>query len=581
MSGAAGEKRSHLRSWWGRQSLMLAFMVYLVVYLVAATALARAAMNLCYGLQDLTRSRYLGGVSDESLYVGPYVYDPAADELVPASEVDVPNQNEAAVYVGTTAEFRADAPESSRDDDYVRIYATMDDVRAGRVLASDWGLNYDEGFYVYVETEQEASFFDSGGALRGDRLADYDAWSRARRVQSAELFFEETGVDLTAVFGEGAVSNVAYYVESNVASTPLLTALYVLTGMMPFAVYGGLAWVMFRRFYRANLEEPLASLGAAAERIAAQDLDFAIEPVRGGELGRLARTMEAMRAALLRAQRDLWATAEERRRLNAAFAHDLRTPVTVLKGTVEMARLRASRGLAVDDAALAPLSAQVERLERYVAAFSGVARLADRPVERERMGAGELLVRLRAHAQEVIRAKGPALELSCEVAASNEEQVVAVDAALVEEVMDNLLSNACDHAKGSVRVGIAVHGQKRSEAGYPVDGSRPEDGPAPALTLRVADDGAGFSSEALRRGCEPFYGEAKSAEHFGLGLNVASTLASLHGGSVELANGNGGGAVVTATFDVTARSTQSGAAEPDAPTLDAMFTKSLPLVDGA
>ena len=40
-------------------------------------------------------------------------------------------------------------------------------------------------------------------------------------------------------------------------------------------------------------------------------------------LGRLSETLEGMRASLLEAQRELWRTAEERRRLNAAFAHDL------------------------------------------------------------------------------------------------------------------------------------------------------------------------------------------------------------------------------------------------------------------
>ena len=62
--------------------------------------------------------------------------------------------------------------------------------------------------------------------------------------------------------------------------------------------------------------------------------------------------------------------------------------------------------------------------------------------------------------------------------------------------------------------------------------------------------GPGFSPEALHRGCEPFFGEAKSSEHFGLGLNIVSTLARLHGGSVTLANGEDGGGAVTVTFDV-------------------------------
>ena len=82
------------------------------------------------------------------------------------------------------------------------------------------------------------------------------------------------------------------------------------------------------------------------------------------------------------------------------------------------------------------------------------------------------------------------------------------------------------------------------------DGSGMGEGPRRLLALRVSDDGPGFTPEALRRGCEPFFGEAKSAEHFGLGLNIVQTLARLHGGAVELANADGRGAVVTVRFEV-------------------------------
>lgn len=70
------------------------------------------------------------------------------------------------------------------------------------------------------------------------------------------------------------------------------------------------------------------------------------------------------------------------------------------------------------------------------------------------------------------------------------------------------------------------------------------------LVLRVSDDGPGFTPEALRRGCDPFFSENKSAVHFGLGLNVSSILCGLHGGALDLANGEMGGACASATFDV-------------------------------
>lgn len=65
------------------------------------------------------------------------------------------------------------------------------------------------------------------------------------------------------------------------------------------------------------------------------------------------------------------------------------------------------------------------------------------------------------------------------------------------------------------------------------------------LELIVTDDGPGFRDVALKRAAEPFWGESKGAGgHLGLGLYVARLLAEKHGGSLELARAEGGGALV-------------------------------------
>ena len=72
-----------------------------------------------------------------------------------------------------------------------------------------------------------------------------------------------------------------------------------------------------------------------------------------------------------------------------------------------------------------------------------------------------------------------------------------------------------------------------------------------ALVLMVEDDGPGFSNAALERGCAPFFSEVPSAEHFGLGLNIASLMCEKHGGGVTLENREGGGgARVVARFSL-------------------------------
>ena len=547
-------KRERLHAWWRTRPLGVTFTVYLAVYLAAATLLALGMVEVLStwnnGYYELEVSLENGLTQRGTIDSGPYIYDPNAGELLPASELDLPGDGPYAVFIatgdwGTGSGY---VPDGGRT--IGSLYATVDLVRSGQVQLYDWGLNYNEGY-------PQEEILEANSTISADNLARYDELSRKGRAQSVELFESMTGADLEETFGEGLVSNTAYYAASQPPVSLVPWILTLATGLAPVLAYGVLGWLTFRHFYRVHIAGPLAELAGAADRIAERDLDFTIRVVRGRELGRLSETLEHMRASLLEAQRELWRTAESRRRLNAAFAHDLRTPITVLKGTVEMAQMRLRRGDTLDGDALDALSAQVARLERYATSMGGLSKLEDRPVECEALALDDLREELDRHVSGVIAARGGGLKLelpsmgeaaampapetagapapdaiggSASAADGRPAAPLFLDLPLVEEVLDNLLSNACVHASTRVAFDMMV------DAGV--------------LTVVVTDDGPGFTPEALRRGCDPFFSENKSAEHFGLGLNVSSVLCGLHGGRIALANAESGGARVIATFDV-------------------------------
>lgn len=521
-----------MRVWWRMRPLGVTFTVYLAVYLAAATAASLGLIEVLSawnnGYYELEVTLDNGLTQRGPIDSGPYIYDPNTRELLPASELDLPGDGPYAVFIatgdwGTGSDY---VPDGGRT--ISSLYATVGLVRSGQVQLYDWGLNYNEGY-------PQEDILEVNSTISADNLARYDELSRKGRAQSVELFESMTGADLEETFGEGLVSNTAYYAASQPPASLMPWILTLATGLAPVLAYGGLGLLTFRRFYRVHIAVPLAELAGAADRIAEQDLDFAIGTVRGRELGRLSETLEHMRASLLEAQRELWRTAESRRCLNAAFAHDLRTPITVLKGTVEMAQMRLRRGDTLDVDALDALSSQVARLERYATSMGGLTKLEDRPVERERLSADVLRGELEHHVAGVVSARGSELDLELASRSESAESIrhdmtVLLDLSLVEEVLDNLLSNACAHAVSSVTFDMMV------DAG--------------TLTLVVTDDGPGFTPEALHRGCDPFFSENKSAEHFGLGLNVSSVLCGLHGGEIALTNAETGGARVIATFDV-------------------------------
>ena len=107
-----------------------------------------------------------------------------------------------------------------------------------------------------------------------------------------------------------------------IIATPIYSALCIITATL--------------LFYRNKLKKPLTELKAASEMISNNNLNFSIKYDSKDELGELCSSFETMRFTLANNFSEMWRQMEERKQLNAAFAHDLRTPLTVLKGYNEI-----------------------------------------------------------------------------------------------------------------------------------------------------------------------------------------------------------------------------------------------------
>ena len=292
-------------------------------------------------------------------------------------------------------------------------------------------------------------------------------------------------------------------------------------------IIGLLGWVLLPAaglagagalFYRLKLKKPIALLEEGTKRIQAHDLDFTIPQPSADELGELCGAFETMRAELLRANRELWRQAEERKRLNAAFAHDLRNPVTVLKGSVKLLRRDAS-----DRQALDRLEIYTARIEGYVEAMSSIQRLEQMPVKTARVS----WTTLRLELEETARLLAPRLETAIR---GPEEGAAELDHGLFLTVAENLIGNASRFARARLEITLTL-----------VENT---------LCLTVADDGPGFPDDLLRSGPKPF--GKTGGEHFGMGLYSSGLLCRKHGGSLRLENRAGGGAAAAASLKICA-----------------------------
>lgn len=269
-------------------------------------------------------------------------------------------------------------------------------------------------------------------------------------------------------------------------------------------------------FYRIKLKTPIAVLMRGTERILRRDLNFSVAASSEDEMGELCRAFELMRAELLRSNQELWEQAEERKRLNAAFSHDLRNPVTILKGTVKL--LKEGKQ---DEQAFDRLESYTLRIENYIETMSSIQRLEQIPVR-----PGEYAYsRLREEIEDTVKLLAQALQYTVDVPLEGE---VRLDHGIFLSVLENLTGNAARFAESRIKV------QVKAEDGFTV--------------LSVWDDGTGYPAELIQNGPKPFGKMKEEASHFGMGLYSCRLLCKKHGGMLKLENPACGGALAKAYF---------------------------------
>lgn len=284
-------------------------------------------------------------------------------------------------------------------------------------------------------------------------------------------------------------------------------------------------------FYSIKIRKPLMLLTTSASRISENDLDFSIVYDRNDELGLLCKAFEKMRSALESNNQEMWRQMNERKKLNAAFSHDLRTPLTVLEGHLGILQKYTPQGkLSADDVmqTYAAMAGQIERLKNYTSSMNTLQRLEDIPIARKQLAASDFIAKLNDAAEMICGDKK--LSISYKTASPN----IHVDPEIVLQVFENLLSNVARYAKAAITVQYAATHD--------------------IFSITVTDDGKGFDDTALKSATNPFYTTEKkvdSGQHLGLGLNICKILCERHNGSIVLSNGATPGASVTVCFGMT------------------------------
>ena len=280
-------------------------------------------------------------------------------------------------------------------------------------------------------------------------------------------------------------------------------------------------------YYRKKLRNPITQLQNGVERIQEDNLDFHIEYDGDDELGQLCCSMEKMRRELRQKHKALWESLEQRKLLNASVSHDLRTPITVLKGYLDYLEKNIPQDKLTEDMLLDTVSSMqgaVNRLELYVESVRDIEKIENIEIEKRSENVKLLLNELRSNVRQLAGNK--------EIIISNDIAVdkIQIDKGVFFRILENLLQNALRYAEKQVSINL----------------SHKKD----FLILTVKDDGKGFSAADLEKATTVFYSNDKEKQHFGIGLSVCKILCEKHGGLLYVGNQKEKGACVTAKLKI-------------------------------
>ncbi len=268
------------------------------------------------------------------------------------------------------------------------------------------------------------------------------------------------------------------------------------------------AALLGRRLCRRALQ-PVQQMAEAARSMGAADLNARLPGAETGD------ELEDLRRAFNDLLGRLQEAFERQRRFTGDASHQLRTPLAVMLGQIEVA-LRRDRPAGEYREVLNVAHGQAHRLRQIVEMLLFLAR-ADAEARLPHLERLDLASWVAGHlGQWSAHARGPDLRV---VIPDGAPRWVLAQPALLGQLLDNLLENACKYSEPDTPITVRLG----SEAG--------------AVTLAVEDAGLGISSEDMPHLFEPFYRSAEARRlgraGVGLGLAVARRIAGAFGGTLE------------------------------------------------
>ena len=394
-----------------------------------------------------------------------------------------------------------------------------------------------------IPTSTSVSLLDANGVLVADIGGDFNAFpvnsyligftpTKAASYKGIPFTIQAPGTDFRAiaeVLPNDAGTVIAAQSLGEMDKTiEKLGFFFLLIGLLLLTTIAIAARIVIKIGLR-----PLEDVEVTAEQIAAGNLSARMPDANEKtEVGRLVISLNSM---LNRIESSFAARTESEDRLRrfvADASHELRTPITAIRGFSELYR----QGAVADGEPTKDLIHRIEgeskRMGSLVEDLLLLARLDQaREMESNPVNLNEVVESAVISA----RAAGPHHEVIFNK--SSDETYTLGDEARIHQVIANILANARTHTPAGTKIEVSI--------------SRESDG----IRIAVADNGPGMSEESQKKIFERFYRADPSrvrvdGEGSGLGLSIVDAVMGAHGGSVSVQSELGKGATFTLFFPI-------------------------------
>ncbi|WP_432400406.1 sensor histidine kinase [Wukongibacter sp. M2B1] len=266
--------------------------------------------------------------------------------------------------------------------------------------------------------------------------------------------------------------------------------------------------------FSKKLKQNLNSIITATEKIENQDLNFDITPTKILEFNSVLNTIEKLKVALSISLKEQWDKEQQKKSQLSALAHDIKTPLTVIKGNAEL--LAESDSSKEDKELISFIQSSSDTIEKYLELLMNVVNNNSIHINKNVVSLRDFLYDVSTEALALCKTKNIEFKLNNNVKCDT----MYADSELLKRAIINIVDNAVRYSDTNCQIYFAASENKS------------------CITFDIADLGKGFSEESLKKATQEFFTEdtSRTNHHYGLGLSFAKAIADIHHGTLEIKN---------------------------------------------